>query len=132
MLFRSKSGLNTSDEKCEQDFEWTHRPHMMTVTPIERQEVVVGEQKHKECCIVSEGEWRERHGGNIGCRKVLGEKERSWMTRMTCYDTRGAARKHKCLHHLILGKMKRGGSRTHGFTPRNSVSFRGFSVVCTS
>ena len=41
--------------------------------------------------------------------------------RMTCYDTRRVAQKHKCLHHMILGKTKRGGSRTCGFAPHNSV-----------
>ena len=93
---------------------------MMTVFPIGRQGAVVGGWKHRECCIVSEGERQERHGGIADCRKVLGEKERSWM-RMTCYDTRKAARKHVCLHHVIFGKVKRGGLRTRGFAPRNSV-----------
>ena len=39
---------------------------MMTVFPVERQEVVVGEQKHKECCAVGEGEQQGRHGEIVG------------------------------------------------------------------
>ena len=94
---------------------------MMTVAPVEQQGVVVGEQKHKECCIVGEGGQRGRHGGIIGYREVLDEKERSWM-RMTFRNTRRVAQKHKGLHHVILERMERkGGSRTQRFTPRNSV-----------
>ena len=63
---------------------------MTTVFPIEQQEVVVGERKRKECCVVDEGEQQERHSGIIDYRKVLGEKERSW-TRMTCFNTRRVA-----------------------------------------
>ena len=93
---------------------------MMTVVLVERQGAVVGERKHKECCVVSEGGWQERHGGIIGYQKVLGVKERSW-TRTTCLSARRAARKHKGLHHMILGRTKRGGSRTQRFAPCNSV-----------
>ena len=80
---------------------------MTTVFPVERQEVVVGERKHKECCVVGEGEQQGRHGGTVDCRRVLGEKGRSWMMRMTCYDTRRAAQKHKCLHHVIFWERRR-------------------------
>ena len=93
---------------------------MMTVTPVERQEAVVGEQKHKECCVVSKGGQQERHSGIIGYQRVLGMKERNWM-RMTCLSTRRAARKHKGLHHVILERTKRGGLRTQRFAPCNSV-----------
>ena len=94
--------------------------------------MVVGEWKHKECCVVNKGEWQERHSGIIGCRKVLGEKERSWMTRMAYYNTRRAAQKHECLHHAILGEgdkerwLENLWVRTMQLSP-----FRDSSVVCT-
>ena len=78
----------------------------MTVIPVERQGVVVGERKHKECCVVGEGGWQERHDGIVDYRKALGKKERSW-TRMTFRNTRRAARKHKGLHHAILERTER-------------------------
>ena len=84
---------------------------MTTVSPVEWQEVVVGEWKHKECCAVSEREQRGRYSGIIDCRRVLGEKGRSWMTKMTCYDTRRAARKHECLHHAIFWEGRREAAR---------------------
>ena len=74
---------------------------MTTVIPVERQGVVVGEQKHKECCVVGEGGRQERRGEIVDYQRVLDEKERSW-TRMTCCDARKAARKHKGLHHAFL------------------------------
>ena len=64
---------------------------MMTAFPIEQQEVAVGEQKHKECCVVSEGGWQGKYDGTIDYRKVLGEKERSW-TRKTWYDKKGSSK----------------------------------------
>ena len=72
----------------------------MTVVPVERQGVVVGERKLKECCIVGEGERQERRGGIVGYQEVLGKKERSWM-RMTFCNTRKAGREHKGSHHTI-------------------------------
>ena len=78
---------------------------MMTASPTERQGEVVGGRKHKECYVVSEGGQQERRDGIVGCQKVLGGKERSW-TRMTCRDTRKAARKHKGLHHAILERTR--------------------------
>ena len=92
----------------------------MTVIPIERRGVVVGEQKHKECCVVGEGGQQERCGGTVDCRKVLGEKGRSW-TRMTCFNTRRVARKRKGLHHAILGRTRRGGSKAQVLAPCDSV-----------
>ena len=104
---------------------------MTTVCLAERQEVVVGEWKHRECCAVDGGERQGRHGGIADCQKVLGEKERSW-TKMTCRSTRKAARKHKGLHHAILERIEKGGSKTQRFAPRNSVPFfKDSSVACT-
>ena len=103
---------------------------MMTVILVERQGVVVGERKRKECCAVSEGGQQERHGGIIDYQKVLGGKERSW-TRMSCFSTRRAARKLKGLHHVILEGTRRGGLRTQRSAPRNPVLFRGPSIACT-
>ena len=87
----SATSYRNSDEKRGRDFEWTHRPHTTTVFPVERQEVVAGERKHKECCVVGEGERQGKYDGTVDCRRVLDEKERNWMTRMTCCDTRRVA-----------------------------------------
>ena len=95
---------------------------MMTVVLVERQGAVVGEWKRKECCAVGEGGQQERHSGIVDYQKVLGVTERSWM-KMSFRNTRGAARKLKGLHHAILERARRGGSRTQRFTPHNSVSF---------
>ena len=101
----SRFGSKTNGEKHGQDFGWTYHLRTAIAAPTLRQGKVVGGRRHKECCVVGGEGRQERRDEIVDYRKGLGGKERSW-TKTTYCDIRRAARKHKSLHHAILGGNK--------------------------